>query len=89
MEFFYNCRSCNINLTSEDLCIGHITSHANQAERGNDVEMLGADGRKENAANASLVDGKGRRDANWAESGNDGEKRDIGERKEDAVNASP
>ena len=51
--------------------------------------MLGADGRKENAANASLVDGKGRRDANPAESGNDGEKRDIGERKEDAVNASP
>ena len=48
--------------------------------------MRGADGRKEDA---SLVDGKGRRDANRAESGNDGEKRDIGERKEDAVNASP
>ena len=62
---------------------------ANQAERGNNVEMRGADGRKEDAANASLVDGKGRRDANPAESGNDGEKCDTNGRKEDAVNASP
>ena len=53
------------------------------------VEMRGADGRKKDAANALLGDGKERRDANRAESGNDGEKRDIGERKEDAVNASP
>ena len=35
--------------------------HANQAERGNDVEMRGADGRKEDAANASLVDGRKKR----------------------------
>ena len=53
------------------------------------VEMRGADGRKEDAANASLVDGKGRRDANRTESRKDGEKRDIGERMEDAVNALP
>ena len=51
--------------------------------------MRGADGRKEDAANASLVDGKGRRDANRTESRKDGEKRDIGERMEDAVNALP
>ena len=53
------------------------------------VEMRGADGRKEDAASASLVDGKGRRDANWAESGNDREKRNTNRRKEDAVNALP